>query len=106
MPESKKPAFKMPGGATPSVAPAAVRTFAQRLGVSEEEALKVMEELLGHKVEVIMPTEPFMVVVTNEPILPTSRRVTCSLCGGDGWAAEEYGPLATYLCMSCSQNSE
>ena len=96
----------MPAGAKPSVAPAAVRSFARELGITEAEALLKMEELLGHKVEVVEPTEPFMVIVTREKILPTSRKVQCSLCESECWAAETYGPLATYLCMECSQNSE
>ena len=101
----KRPFPKMPGGATPSVAPSAVRTFAQRLGVTEEEALKVMAEILGGPVEVVEPTEPFIVVVTDFRVVETSRKVKCSLCEAECWAAEEYGPLATYLCMTCAQNS-
>ena len=99
----KKP-LRMPGGGAPSVAPAALRSIAAHLGVSEEEALKIMEETLGHPVEVVMPTEPFIVIVTNFKVVPTSRLVKCSLCDSDCWAAEEYGPLATYLCMDCSQS--
>ncbi len=102
----RKPAIKLPEGAKPSVAPAAVRTFAQRLGLSETDALLKMEELLGGPVEVIEPSEPFLVVVTRAKILPTSRKVTCSICEIECWAAEQYGPLATYLCMECAEKAE
>ena len=65
-----------------------------------------MEDLFGCKVDVVEPTEPFMVIVTRKKMLPQSRRVTCSLCEAECWAAEVYGPLATYLCMECSQSSQ
>ena len=96
----------MPGGAKPSVSPAVVRSCARELGITEVEVLLEMERLFGCKVEVVEPTEPFMVIVTREKILPTSRSVVCSICETECWAAETYGPLATYLCMECSQNSE
>lgn len=92
-------------GERPSVSPAVVRTLSQRLGMTEAEALKTIEEILGGPVEVVEPTEPFMVIVTPFKVVETSRKVKCSLCDADCWAAEQYGPLATYLCMDCAQKS-
>ena len=97
-------AQKLFGGAQkPQITSSTLRTFAKHTGMTEEEALRKIEEIAGGKVEVTDPTEPFVVIVSDYLAVPGSRSVDCSLCGAKCWAAEAYGPLATYLCIECSQ---
>lgn len=103
-PDSKRLFGAFPKGTTPSITSSTLSTFSRHMGVSEEEGLRMIEEVAGGKVEITNPTEPFMVIVTDYCAVPGSRLVKCALCDKECWAAEQYGPLATYLCMTCAEN--
>ena len=105
-PDAKTLFGNLPGGGPPSITGSTLRTFSRHVGVGEEEGLKIIEEMAGAKVEVVEPTEPFVVMVSDYLAVATSRPVKCALCERDCWAAEEYGPLATYLCIDCAQQGD
>lgn len=105
-PNAKELFGNLPGGGPPSITGSTLRTFSRHIGVTEEEGLKIIEEMAGQKIQVIEPTEPFVVVVSDYLAVATSRPVKCALCERDCWAAEEYGPLATYLCIDCAQQGD
>ncbi len=102
-PNAKDLFGNLPGGGPPTITGSTLRTFAQHAGVDEASALKMIEAMAGKPVVVMEPTEPFVVIVSDYLAVATSRAVKCSLCDRDCWAAEAYGPLATYLCIECAQ---